>query len=141
MDEIAAQIRTSLDGNGIDMQIASRMILSPTPPTIDIYPTDPSDDQTLAAFNETYEYGGELLTVRARVSTADTDTGEELLLAFMDDEDPLSISEALSVDPTLNGLGRLTIRSRSGYRDFPLLDREGTLLGCLWQLVVIKAHS
>lgn len=140
MDEIADQIRDTLDDiTDIQVQVEGRMVLAPTPPCIDLYPTDPSDDQELAAFGEAY--GGELLTIRARVSSADANAGQDLLLAFMDDEDPLGIVNAIS-DPTLNGKASgLHFRSRTGYRDFPDLSGEGAWLGCLFNLVAIKAHS
>jgi len=140
MDALADEIRDTIeDVTDIDVQIEGRMILSPSPPTIDVYPTDPSDDPELAAFGETI--GGELLTIRARVSAADVNAGQDLLLAFMDDEDPLSVVNAIT-DPTLNGLAAtLAFRSRSGYRDFPDLSGEGAWLGCLWNLVVVKARS
>jgi hypothetical protein len=140
MNSLADEIRNTITGvTDINVQVEARMILSPSPPTIDIYPTDPSDDQALAAFGE--KIGGELLTIRARVSTADTNAGQDLLLAFMDDEDPLSIINAVT-DPTLNGrAATLAFRSRSGYRDFPDLSGEGSWLGCLWNLVVVKASS
>lgn len=140
MDEIADQIRGTLDNvTDVQVQVEGRMVLSPSVPCIDLYLTDPSDDQELAAFGDLV--GGELLTVRARVSSADTDAGQDLLLAFMDDDDPLSILNSIS-DPTLNGLAAtIAFRSRSGFRDFPDLSGEGSWLGCLWNLVVVKARS
>jgi hypothetical protein len=140
MDEIANQIRTALESSDVAVQVEPRGFLAPTPPCIDMYPGDPSDDQTDAAFGDTY--GADIITIRARVSTADLYAGEDLLLALMDDEDPLSISATLEADPTLNGLAQSShLRARTGYRDFRDLDGEGSLLGCLWQFVVIKARS
>lgn len=141
MDGLADSIRTGVaDVTDVDVQIEGRMVRSPTPPCIDMYPSDPSDDQDTAAFNEMV--GGELITVRARVSTADAEAGEDLLLALMDDEDPLSVWAALEADPTLGGVASsVHVRARSGYRDFPDLSGEGSYLGCLWTVVVVKAHS
>lgn len=141
MDQLAACIRTEISAvTDVDVQVEARGFNVPTPPTIDMYPTDPSDDPTLAAYGELM--GGELITVRARVSTADIDAGEDLLLAFMDDEDPLSIAAAIQSDDTLNGLAAaVQVRSRSGYRDFPDLSGEGSWLGCLWNTVIVKARS
>jgi hypothetical protein len=85
--------------------------------------------------------GGELITVRARVSTADHEAGQGLLLAFMDDEDDLSIVNALTDDPTLNGMGQIDVRGRTGYALFPVPAGDGVLLGCLWNAIVLKAHS
>lgn len=140
MDALADEIRDTLDDvTDIAVQVEGRMVLAPTVPCIDIYPTDPSEDPELAAFGEAK--GGELLTIRARVSTADTNAGQDLLLAFMDDEDPLSIVTSIT-DETLNGkAATLSFRSQSGYREFPDLSGEGAFLGCLWNLVVVKARS
>lgn len=141
MEEVAAQLRGEFAAvTDVDIQIEGRTVLSPTQPCIDIYPADPSEDPQFAAFGELT--GGEDLTVRARVSTADIDAGQELLLALMDDEDPLSVWAALASDPTFGGLAATSrVQSRSGYRDFPDLSGEGSWLGCLWSLVVVKARS
>ena len=141
MDEMADQLRGVIDDvTDVDVQVEGRMVLDPTPPCVDIFPADPSDDGTLAAMGELD--GGELLTIRARVSTADNYAGQELLLAFMDDEDPLSIRLALQDDTSLNGLANdVVVRSRSGYVLVPDPGGEGALLGCLWNVVVLKAHS
>jgi hypothetical protein len=105
-----------------------------------MYPGDPSMDQELAAFSDLV--GGEQITVRARVSTADNEAGQDFLLALMDDEDPLSILLALNDDRTLNGLASdVDVRGRSGYLSFPDAGGAGLLLGCTWDVVVIKAKS
>lgn len=140
MNRLADEIRATLaETTDIDVQVEPRMVLSPTPPTIDIYPSDPSDDPELAAFGELH--GAELLTIRARVSTADADAGQDLLLAFMDDADPLAIVNSIS-DTTLNGhAATMAFRSQSGYREFPDLSGEGSWIGCLWTLAVVKART
>jgi hypothetical protein len=141
MDALADQIRSVVvDVTDVDVQVEPRMVLSPTPPCIDIYPTDPSNDPELRGFGETI--GGELLTIRARVSTADHTAGQDLLLAMMDDVDPLSITAAVSEDKTLNGTtSSLDVRQRSGYVTFIDSASDAALLGCTWDLVVLKAHS
>lgn len=140
LEELAAQIRDTLAGvTDVDVQVEAGWLGTPSPPAIDIYPSDPSNDPELAAFGE--ELGGELITIRARVSTADRDAGQSLLLGFMDDEHELSIVNAID-DPTLNGLAAsIAFRARTGYREFPDLSGEGRWLGCLWQYVVVKARS
>lgn len=140
LDELADEIRDTLAGvTDITVQVEPGWLPAPDVPAIDIYPSDPSDDPELAAFGE--ELGGELITIRARVSAADIDAGQALLLAFMDDEDELAIVNAIS-DRTLNGTAAaISFRSRSGYREFPDLSGEGAWLGCLWNLVVVKARS
>lgn len=138
MDALADQIRDALDDvTDVDVQVEGRWVSNPTPPCVDVYPADPSADQELRAFGELI--GGELVTVRARVDMTDTVAGQDLLLAFMDDEDPLSISAALRTDTTLNGVASsLDVRSRTGFVRFL---ESGDFMGCLWQLVVIKARS
>lgn len=141
LDEMADTIRNVLDNTtDVQVQVESRMVLNPTPPTIDIYPTDPSSDPDLDAMGE--YLGGELITVRARVTTADNEAGQDLLLAFMDDEDPLSLMAALNDDLTLNGLAdTLDVRYRSGYALFPSAQGDGVYLGFVLNVVVVKARS
>lgn len=138
MDALADQIRGVLDDvTDVDVQVEPRWVTNPTPPTIDIYPGDPSHDPEWRAFGEIL--GGELITVRARVDMSDSVAGQDLLLAFMDDEDPLSISQACEEDDTLGGLAQtLDVRSRSGYVRF---IEDSSEMGCLWGLVVVKARS
>lgn len=141
MDELADQIRDVLDDvTDVAVQVEPRIVLNPTPPVIDMYPGDPSNDPELRGFADMV--GGEILTVRARVSTADHTAGQDLLLALMDDEDPLSVMLAIKDDKTLNGLAAdLDVRERSGYITFIDSVSDGALLGCTWQVVVIKARS
>jgi hypothetical protein len=138
MDALATQIRDELDDvTDVDVQVEPRWVANPTAPCIDMYPTDPSSDEDLRAFGELL--GGELLTVRARVDMGDTVAAQDLLLALMDDEDPLSLAAAITSDTTLAGLtSDIDVRSRSGYvRSL----ESGEHMGCLWNIVVIKARS
>lgn len=139
MDALADLIRGEItNATEVDLQIEPRAVISPTPPTIDMYPSDPSEDAAYAGFGELN--GAFLLTVRARVSTADQEAGEDLLLAFMDDGD-LSLSNAILTDPLLDGIARVAPLGRTGYRDFPIPGGEGTYLGCLWPLLITKRPS
>jgi hypothetical protein len=137
MDAMADQIRGVLDDvTDIAVQVEPRWVSNPTPPCIDIYPADPSADQELRAFSELM--GEPLFTVRARVDMADTTAGQDLLLALMDDTDPLSVAAALE-ESNLDGLATsVDVRSRSGY--VRVLE-GGEFLGCLWQVIVARAHS
>lgn len=141
LDEMADTIRPIVASvTDVDVQVEPRIVLSPTPPTIDMFPSDPSNDQELAAFAD--DIGGELITVRVRVNTADSDAGQDLLLALMDDEDELSVVAALNDDPTLNGTASdCAFRSRTGYVIIPDPGGDAAYLGCLFQYVVIKARS
>ena len=133
-DQIRSVIVAVID---VDVQVEPLWVVNATPPTIDMYVSDPSADQELRAFGEAI--GGDLITIRARVDMADSVAGQRLLWAFMDDEDPLSISAALSEDKTLGGLATsLDVRERSG---MVRVMEGGDFLGCLWQVLVIKARS
>lgn len=138
LDAMADQLRAVMDdATDIDIQVEPRWVVNPSPPTIDIYPADPSTDPDLRAFGQML--GGELITVRARVNMSDSVAVQDVLLAFMDDQDPLSISAALQEDKTLNGVASsLDVRDRSGY--VRVLE-SGDYLACLWQVVVVKARS
>ena len=137
MDAMADQIRGVLaDVTDVDVQVEPRWVVNPTPPCIDIYPADPSADQDLRAFTELV--GEPVFTVRARVDMADTTAGQDLLLAFMDETDPLSIAAALD-ESDLDGLASsVDVRSRSGY---VRVMEGGDFLGCLWTVLVTRATS
>lgn len=122
----------------VAVQVEPRMVLNPTPPCIDMWPGDPATDPETAGFGEVR--GGFLVTVRCRVSPVDNTAGQDLLLAFGDDEDDLSLTNALTDDPTLNGHGSLDVRSQSGWNLFPVPNGE-SLVGFLIGVEVIKAQS
>jgi hypothetical protein len=138
LDAVADQIRGVIDDvTDVAVQVEPRWVVNCTPPCIDMYPADPSVDQELRSFGEMM--GGELITVRARIDQSDSVAMQDLLLAFMDDVDPLSISAALEEEKTLGGIaGGLDVRDRSGY--VRVLE-GGDYIGCLWQIMVWKARS
>lgn len=141
-DAMADQIRSGVTAAApdVDWQIEPRMVINPSPPCVDMYPADPSNDSTLAAFSE--EIGGEVINVRMRVDTADSVAGQDLLLAMMDDEDPASVILALLDDRTLGGLtDDIHVPSRGGFSLFPTTQGDGALLGCLLHVVLVKARS
>lgn len=141
MDEMANQIRAAVVAvTDVDVQVEGRMVLNPTPPTIDIFPGDSSRDGNSAAFDDVN--GGYLFTVRARVNTADSEAGQDLLLAFMDDTDDLCLALALLDDKTLNGLASsLDVRDPSGYRLFEVPSGEGAYLGFQFTALVLAGES
>jgi hypothetical protein len=140
MDEMADQIRNALSVAAYEVQVEPRLVLNPTPPCIDIYPGDIGRDEPSAAFDDLS--GAYLFTLRARVSTADHTAGQDLLLAFMDDANQLSLARALDDDPTLNGYATsLDVRGQTGYIVYPDAGGEGVLLGCQWQVMVLAAQS
>jgi hypothetical protein len=143
MDEIADKIADAFAGSDIDVQVDSRMVLMPTPPTVDIYPADPFRSEDEAGFAEGSEdEGGLLFNVRARVSPSDHESQQEVLLAFMDDEDDLCIHAAVLADPTLNGHAMsIGWQNQTGYVLFPAPDGSVAHIGCLWRFLVVPARS
>jgi len=143
LDEMAAQILAVLEDEvDFEIQVIPRMVINPTPPTIDMYPGDVARGLDSAAFGDTL--GEYLFTVRARVSMADQDAGQDFLLRLMDDTDELNLADALLVDPTLNGLAAsMDVRDPSGYREYllPGTDPRGALIGFQFTAHVIAARS
>jgi hypothetical protein len=100
---------------------------NPSPPCIDVYPGDP--------FQQPAGYGignnRAWWIVRALVATSDMQAANQLLLRFLDPNDPASVEAALAVNDTatvdsING-------SISGFRKYA--DAAGAeLLGCQWQV-------
>src|SRR6185369_11615038 len=103
MDALAEQLESELQPQtDIKLNIQPRAFLAAETPRIDMIVTSST---ALEAGKMGY---GELadvipITIRVVVSIADQDAGENLLLAFMDDEDPLSIIKAIDSDHTLGG--------------------------------------
>lgn len=132
----AAYEGVQYDGRDIGVQVYPRLVVNPSPPCIDIYPGDVPRETDTAGFSVSGIDGGVFFTVRARVSTADTDAGQELLIAFMDDADELSLAVALMEDQTLGGLANdVTVEQQTGFVEYPM--GEGSLLGCQWRAWVL----
>lgn len=138
LEQMADQIRAAMASvTDIDVQVEPRMVSDPTPPTIDMYPGDVSRGTEAAPFGEEGEH---LFTVRARVNENDADANQDLLLAFMDDVNALSIAQALFDDPTLGGLANdLDCIDPTGYVLYPYGGE--TLLGFQFTAKVIRAES
>ena len=124
MEEIAAALApvvTAIPG----LQVYPFLNANPTPPSVDVFPGDPF--QTGAGFGV---HNPQLFfTVRARVSTADREAGQKLLLRMLDPNDDASIEWALEDVATVVPEGV------SGFREY-LEDvaTNGRLLGCEWRV-------
>lgn len=140
-NQMAEQIRAAVDGvDSLDIQVEPRMVLTPTPLTVDIYPGDLSRDAGSAAFDDVS--GGYLLTVRSRINAPDFDSAYDILVALMDDEDDLCLAVALLDEKTLNGNAHdLEVRDHSGLRVYETLDGEGGYLGFQFTTLVLPAKS
>lgn len=145
MDAIGAQLEANLTPpDGIVLHIEPRAFAIAETPAVDMLITNPTGlESELAGFQQLY--GGIPITIRARVSTADVYTGENMLLDLMDADGPLSIIAALDADRTLGGVAD-SLRWQdgfpwTGYDDFPLSDGSGVLLGSLLPIVVLPSAS
>ena len=144
IEAMADQIRTALTGADWDFQVEPKMILSPTPPALDLYPGDPATDSELASFGATAEDmgAGFVFNVRARIAPTDHEAGQEVLLELSDPASDLSLVQALYDDPTLGGVASdLNLLSESGFSAFQDLDPSKVFLGVLWRFLVIPARS
>jgi hypothetical protein len=135
MAALATQLETQLALSYPGIQVVPLMEVNPTPPCVDIYPGDPFAEEV------TFDSGEELLyTIRARVTTADREAGQELLLGLMD-RDGGSVRGAVYTDRTLGGTAdSVAVEGPSGYISYPDLSgtgAAGSLLGCEWRLRVL----
>jgi hypothetical protein len=144
LDEMADQIRTALAGADWEFQVEPRMVLSPTTPSIDIYPADPARADDLASFGADAAdmQRGYWVNVRARVAPNDHESGQEVLLELKDDMSELCLVQALYDDPTLNGQAvDVELDNETGFTLFSDLDPAKVYIGVLWRFLVIPAHS
>ena len=117
-----------------DLQIYAGWLPTPSPPSIEIFPGDPfQEDLGFAEEKKSF------WTVRARVAMADTDAGQNLLLQLLEPDGPTSVESALC----WNGAGESVKSSAvvegtpSGYREYSDGDFPGRLLGCEWRVEVL----
>ena len=122
MEEIAAALAplaAEIDG----LQVVPYLNTNPTPPSIDIYPGTPFQAPAGFGVGEVQVF----FTIRARVSTADEEAGQRLLLRMLDPTDAYSIEAAIS--------DVATALEVSEYREY-LEDvaENGRLLGAEWRV-------
>jgi len=139
LDELANAVRAAL-ADDWDFQVEPWMVVNPTPPTIDIFPGEPPTDEDYAAFGDLE--GPRTFTVRARVGTADTDAGRDVLLSLMDVQDDHSIVRALEDDQTLNGLAtQVDVRGGLSLAAYLTPDGIASLLGVQWTVLVLDIDT
>lgn len=131
---LADQIATELDGVVDNLQVVDRLVWNPTPPCIDVYPSDPFQEQQTFGAGRNVIY----LDVRARVNTPDHDGAQEVLLAMMDPNADTSVLQAIGADETLGGAVAQAFVSAgpSNYGIFPDPSGQGAFLGCTWTVRV-----
>jgi hypothetical protein len=135
MDALAEQIQTGLDPAVETLQVTPRMTFNPTPPSIDIYPSDPFQERLAFGLGEVEVF----FDVRARVSTAEHEGGQDLLLSLMDPAALTSVAAAISADRTLGGAVQdAQAESPSNFGAYVDPGPNSTaLLGCTWRTRVI----
>jgi hypothetical protein len=107
------------------LQVVPFLNVNPTPPSLDLYPGDPF--QTGAGFGAGQSQV--FFTIRARVSTADQEAGQQLLLRMLDPQDPASVEAAIE------DVAVIVPEGVSGFREYlEETASNGRLLGCEWRV-------
>ncbi len=143
LEELASVLRqdigTSLASDNIDCEIEPRFVLSPSEsPCIDMYPA-PRDSTSAAMGDITGFY---VVNVRARVTMADDESAQDVLMDMTDDDHDLCVAAVLESDPTLNGWATFVgvdPDSFSGLLDMSSPGRQ--MIGCTWRVLIGQAFS
>jgi hypothetical protein len=121
----------------MELQAVPFMLINPTPPSVDIFPADPFQD--VSSFGPGSRRT--LWTARARVSTADDVSGQEVLLLLMEVNTDTSLRHVLENDSGVAALvDGISVGGPTGYRLYREpspsqdLQHQGALLGCEWQI-------
>jgi hypothetical protein len=134
MDEIANTIRTTLSTTSLPVQVEPRMIFTPTCPSVDIYPAPIARDPEAGGMGDMS--GAYVFTVRARFNMEDSDSGQDLALAMMNEADDLCLGLALFEDQDMNGYASsVSVGDPTGFLEF------SPYMGVQWQVSVIAAES
>jgi hypothetical protein len=114
-------LKAQIDG----LQVYGYLNPNPTPPSLDVYPGDPfQTDSTFGA-----GHAQVFFTIRARVSTPDSEAGQKQLLRMLDPQDTASVEGALANTATVVPEGV------SGFREYVEDSAtNGRLLGCEWRV-------
>ena len=133
-DQIAVGL-ANLDASYGELQVVPRRWFNPTPPAIDMYPADLAQEQMTFGFRGRDAF----VTIRCRVTMADEDAGQDLLLALSDTEGEASLMAALASDSTLGGtVDNSTVEEQLGFRVYEDVPGQGGYLGCEWRLRVVR---
>lgn len=144
MDLAMAQIEDTLEplltAEGVESQFYSGRLNAPaTTPAIDIFPGVGRDTET-RMMRDSFDGGGYLFTVRARLSSNDYDANQRILYRLMDDADEICIAGALDADGTLGGYASsLDCTDPSG--EVVFTDPGGSFYGFQFTLRVVPAFS
>ncbi len=139
MDALRDQIAMEMASADVDVQVGSRMIFNPTPPTIDMWPANPPVEEGTAGMGDVQ--GGDLLTVRVRVDTNDQESNQDVLLDLMDVEHDMSLAGAIMSDPLLGGLASVDVRGWTGLLPYTNADGTTLFVGAEWTVLVLRTPS
>lgn len=145
-EEMGNQIRDLMEAESPwDIQVYGKgMLANPTPPSIDIYLADPSNDSETGGFGAAAEDTAEgyWINVRCRVSTTDLESQQRVLTALRDQSSTMCLTDAIDADPTLGGYAHdVALDAISGYALFPTIDGGAVHIGILWRFLVLPAFS
>jgi hypothetical protein len=133
LDGLAAALEPLKD-QITNLQIEPRLNLNPTAPSLDMYPGSPFAEGL--SFNP--EAGDYRFIVRARVETADMDSGFSTLMRLMDHMTATSVAAALEDDETLGGtVDSLAVTQPAALNFYAHPSGQGSLLGTEWEVRVI----
>jgi hypothetical protein len=130
MDALADQLETVLSPQIDQLQVVGRMMLNPSPPTLDIYPSaDPFQDPSGVGGSDVQVN----LIIRGRVSPVDHEGAQDVLLGLMDWASATSVVKAVNANRTLGGYVQdVYCQPPSDFAAFIEPDSRGALLGCTW---------
>ncbi len=129
----------------MDLQCAPIMLVNPTPPAVDIFPADPSQDYAAFVDPDSAQASRQVFwTVRARVSTADDESAQKILLLLMEPAGETSIKATIENDSDVaDVVDAVMVNGPSGYRLYQNpapaadLEHQGALIGVEWQVVTL----
>jgi hypothetical protein len=126
------------------VQVEPTMVLNPTPPVIDMYPADPSNDGATGSFGQDLAQIAEgfWVNIRARVNPNDQTANQELLLELMDPQSATSVVQAMYEDRTLSGVvADCNLDSTSGFVLVPKVDGSAVHVGVIWRFLILPESS
>jgi len=141
-EAMAATLDTAMLFASFPVQVLPRRMGNPTPPCIDMWPGNAGEmrDYTAAGMGDIA--GAFLFTVRARVAAADSESQQELLYSFCDDEDPLCVAGVLMEDQTLGGYAAsVDVTGPTEPTIYQDVIGDPPLLGAQWRVEVLNATS
>jgi len=138
-DVLRADIGAALASDNVDAEIEPRLVLSPSEsPCIDMYQA-PRDGASAAMGDISGFY---VLNVRARVTMADDESAQDVLVDMSDDDHELCLAASLESDQSLDGWATFVgvdPDSFSGLLDMSSPGRQ--MIGFTWRVLIGKALS